>query len=400
LTVLASFLTPIRWAARLLLLGGLLMTGCAHRPPAADALGLLRDGLYRAAAETPIPSHDDIFRLSASMRRYLDAQMGSTGARRDPRRQLLEALYRDGDLRLDYDASITRDAAQAFDAKAGNCLSLVIMTAAFARHLGLPVTFQSVSTDDHYSRQGDVVLVSGHVNLRLGRTPGRTSNHWAAGEDWVVDFLPGADLARQRAEAVDENTVVAMYYNNRAAEMLSAGSSSAAYAWARAALKAAPDYQAAANTLAVVYLRDGHMDAAESALRLVLQRTPDNVNTLNNLALLLQRSRREAEAQALLARIAQLQPDAPFLWFDQGRQAMVQGQYALARDLFARELKRQPGQSEVHYWAAMAAYQLGDSAAAARQLQLAAETSTNRGTRERYAGKLAHLRELRELRAH
>ena len=395
MAVLASFFKRVPRALRALLLPGLLsLAGCAHRRPAADTAELLQDGLYPAAAETRIPSSADVFRLSDAMLHYVDGRMGSNAARHDPRRSLLDALYRAGDLRLDYDASITRDAAQAFDAKAGNCLSLVIMTAAFARHLGLPVTFQAVLTEDAYTRSGDLVLVSGHVNLRLGRTPQRLSSSWSAGEDWVVDFLPGVDLAGQHAQALDEPAVVAMYYNNRAAEELSAGRSSAAYAWARAALRAAPDHLPAANTLAVIYLRDGHAEAAERALRWVLQQTPDSVSSLNNLALLLQRSQREAEAQALLARVALLQPDAPFLWFDQGRHAMAQGRYAQARELFARELKRQPGQSEVHYWAALAAYRLGDTAAAARQMQLAAESSTADSTRERYKGKLARLREL------
>ena len=57
---------------------------------------------------------------------------------------LLEALYTQGELRLEYDARRTRTAAEAFDARMGNCLSLVIMTAAFATEMQLQVRFQDV----------------------------------------------------------------------------------------------------------------------------------------------------------------------------------------------------------------------------------------------------------------
>lgn len=369
-------------------------TGCASRPPAADTRTLLRDDLYPNAATVVVPTREAVFELSEPMLRYVEAQFSSRSARNDPRRALLEALYRDGDLRLDYDASITRNAAQAFAAKEGNCLSLVIMTAAFAQHLGLPVTFQNVMIEDYYTRNGDLVLISGHVNLRLGRTPRNVSYTWSTGEDWVIDFLPGVDLGAQRTRDLDMDTVVAMYYNNRAAEILQGGQRSNAYAWIRAALQASPDYLPAINTLGVIYLRDGHHAQAEQALRVVLSQQPDSVSALSNLALLMQRSQRTEEAQAVLARLAQLQPESPFLLFDQGREAMAQGRYALARDLFSRELKRQPGQSEVHYWAAVANYQLGDTAAAARHMQQAADSSATRSQREQYTGKLARLKAL------
>jgi transglutaminase-like putative cysteine protease len=55
----------------------------------------------------------------------------------------VQALYQPDQIRLEYDAAVTRNAAQAFEARTGNCLSLVIMTAALARELGLTVRYQS-----------------------------------------------------------------------------------------------------------------------------------------------------------------------------------------------------------------------------------------------------------------
>ena len=64
-------------------------------------------------------------------------------------------------------AIATRNAGEAFADRQGNCLSLVVMTAAFAKALGLPLQFNQARLDDSWSLQGDLLLASGHVNLTL-----------------------------------------------------------------------------------------------------------------------------------------------------------------------------------------------------------------------------------------
>ena len=138
--------------------------GCATPRPAPDPQPLLQDTLFAPPAEQPDP--DAVFNLSPAMRDYAERELRGITRQINPRSALIDALYRSR-LRLRYDASSTRNAAQAFAAQSGNCLSLVIMTASFARHLGMPVSFQAVQTDDFYSRSGDLYLASGHVNLVL-----------------------------------------------------------------------------------------------------------------------------------------------------------------------------------------------------------------------------------------
>ena len=77
-------------------------------------------------------------RLARSARRRAARRAGLTpNGRRSPgtddvladandrRRALIDALYRPGALKLEYDAGTTRNAAQTFEARAGNCLLLV-----------------------------------------------------------------------------------------------------------------------------------------------------------------------------------------------------------------------------------------------------------------------------------
>ncbi|MDQ2778667.1 MAG: hypothetical protein M3Y32_03810 [Pseudomonadota bacterium] len=369
-----------------------LLAACADRPPISPPEALFHDALFEAPSQPIDPQQ--VFALNDDMQRYVGTQLRMPSALRDPRRMLMADLYGQGRLRLHYDASITRNAAEAFEARAGNCLSLAIMTAAFARQLDFPVTFQSVTVEPVYAHQGGLLLASGHVNLVLGRLPAGMRSSKEYDDALVVDFLPGFDLRRQHTEALDERTVVAMYFNNRAAEALAAGHTSDSYWFARAAMEQDPSFAVAANTLAVIYTRRNAPQAAEAALRYALAIRPESVEALSNLAALLHQAGRLAEAEIYATRLAALQTRTPFQDFELGRKALAAGDATRARELFRRELRSQPYQDEVNFWAAQADWALGDAEAAARHLQTAADYSNDGRTRGRYIAKLERLRSL------
>ncbi len=369
-----------------------LLIGCATAPAPRASPALLHDDLF---AEAP-PRFDaaSVFALSDTMRQQADAEFALKTPGRDPRRMLIDALYAKDRLRLEYDSDRTRTAAEAYEAKAGNCLSLVLMTAAFARHLGLPVSFQRVVVDRQYRRSQDLTLVSNHVNLVLApvRAPALGALTITADADMVVDFLPQRELRHARTQPLPERTILAMFLNNRAAEALGQGRLSEAYGWARDAVLQDDGFAAAANTLGVIYQRAGHPAPAEAALRHAAAADPLDPAPLSNLVALLNRNARHDEAQSLQARLDRLQPVTPFKAFDLGRQAMAAGDYAAAAQHFARELRAQPHQDEVHFWAAQAHWQLGDRARALRHLEQAHDNSDTRINQTRYAAKLDHLR--------
>src|SRR5207247_4870664 len=113
----------------------MLLAACAHTPVEQPPAQLFSDHLFAAPSERI--SAEDVFALSDAMRRYLETEMAGPMLNKGLHKGLLDALYSQNQLRLDYDATITRNASQAFEARSGNCLSLVIMTAAFATALGV-----------------------------------------------------------------------------------------------------------------------------------------------------------------------------------------------------------------------------------------------------------------------
>ncbi|MGH8235176.1 MAG: tetratricopeptide repeat protein [Rhodanobacteraceae bacterium] len=368
------------------------LAGCVDVPTArtSDVTPLFRDALFIPPAE-PVDSRA-IFAVDASMRRFLAEEIIPQTRRMDPRRALLDALA--GKLKIDYDSEMTRTASQTFAAREGNCLSLVIMAAALARQLGIQVTYQAVYDFDTWSRNAGFAILSQHVDLVLG--PRAPSERLFPGEatPMIVDFLPSRQMADAVSRPIPEQTVVAMYMNNRAAEVMVSGDIDRAYWFARAALKADPGFANAANTLGVVYLERHHLALAERAMRYALQREPDNIPALSNLAGMLAMEGRRAEAQVLERRLAQVQRHPPFYFYERGMKAMQEGQFKEAARLFEKSLSHRPYGVRSHFELAIAASHLGDMRRARRELELAEKNSTTPESRAIYAAKLRHLKSL------
>jgi Tfp pilus assembly protein PilF len=306
---------------------------------------------------------------------------------------LVTALTQPEWLQLRYDASMTRTAAQAFESHSGNCLSLVILTAALARELGLQVHFQEVLTEEVWSRQSGMYVTSGHVNITLGR-PLIGPRGYDLASALTIDFLPPAQAQALPVKPLAERTVLAMFMNNRAAEAISQSDLDLAYAWARAAIVHDPSFYSAYNTLAVVYLRHGQAQAAEASLRYLLGLMPTHTQGLSNLVLALRAQGRMADAEATAIALRRLEKVAPFEYFNLGMVALNAGDALTARDLFRKELDRDSDYHEFHFALARAELKLGNATAAQQELEVAIANSPPRAALDLYSAKLAYLRQL------
>jgi Tfp pilus assembly protein PilF len=374
-----------------------LLAGCAtpFSPRNEVPTDLFADALFGPPSETV--GAQDIFAVSDDMRRYAHGEMSSLIRNHGVHGALIEGLYRTGRLKLEYESTVTRNAAQAFEARSGNCLSLAIMTAAFARELGLQVRYQSAYVTESWRLKGDLLLLNGHVNVTLGQPSKLLRRSSSPGAEWVryestIDFLPAEELHGLRTVVIPESLVVAMFMNNRAVESLVQGRLDDAYAWAREAVRAEPSFVAAQNTLGVVYLRRGALAQAGAVFNHALAIEPNHASVLANYAEAASREGRVAEAAQLRARLARLEPEPPLHFFNLGLAAMQQEDFRAARDLFEKEAARGDASADVHFWLSVAHYRLGDVKRAQREMALASEASASRSERDLYAAKLDWLR--------
>lgn len=352
-------------------------------------VSLLYDEAFQAKA---VPERPDVFAVSASMRHYLEVEIARQLRSKGKLRGLIAALESNAQLKLEYDAGVTRTAAETFEARAGNCLSLTIMTAALARELGLSVSFRRVLTEETWTRRENTLFLGGHVNVVLAPSPADQLGRLDRAAGIIVDFLPNEELRRQLSREVHEHTVIAMFMNNRAAESMAGGSLDEAYWWARGATTHDPRFLEAFNTLGVIYSRRGLQAQAEGVFQHVLALEAENATALSNLAGVLEKQGRPSAALAIRERLQRIESHPPFHFFDLGFAALKRKEFAAARDNFGRELARNASYHEAHFGLAAAYIGLGDLRAAQKHLAAALEASTNRREHDLYAAKLEWLR--------
>ena len=360
----------------------------------AAAPGFFDDASFAPSTEPLDPA--DVFKLTPAMLAYIDEQILPVSRSKGLQAGLTDALYSRSKLQLEYEASKTRNAAEAFEARQGNCLSLVIMTGAFAKAMGMTVTFQQVTIDDMWTRSGDMYFMSGHVNLMLERPFSDSVARVDRYRAYTIDFLPPPDTLGLHVHPIQENTVLAMYMNNRAAEALVAGHVDNAYWRAREAMRLDPKFLSAYNTLAVIYMRHGDPARAEAVLHAALALAPENPRMLANDAQSLRRLGRVAEADAIDKRLASVEPYPPFFFYNQGEAALRANDFATARAMFKREIDREPDYHEFHYALAVADFGLGRVDEARRELGIALENSVKRTDHDLYAAKLDKLKAYRQ----
>jgi tetratricopeptide (TPR) repeat protein len=376
-----------RW---FLLLLSATLVACATRTPSPQETDRLFDDQAFAPPSVRINA-TDVFALSPEMKRYLETDVARLVRLRGRQHGLFDALYDRAQLKLEYDAGMTRNASEAFAARAGNCLSLVIMTAAFAKEMDFTIRYQNVFTDETWSREGDFYLSIGHVNLSIVRKRVEEPLTRNDSDSMTIDFLPPADLRGARTWAIDEATIVAMYMNNRAVESLTSGRVDDAYWWAREAILQDPRFMSAYNTLGVVYQRHGNFADAKRAFDFILEREPANTRAMSNLALVLHDQGNIAASMELTRKLDQMEPNPPFGYFKRGLAAMQESDYKTAKEMFTKEVDRAAYYHEFHFWLALAYMGLGEMEPARKHMTLAIENSTTRRDHDLYAAKLGRI---------
>lgn len=389
-----SRLPPMLCTGLMLFICVIALSACVSRPVVQTIRqDFFRDDLF---ATTPKSRHENsIFTADSAMKAFIEKEIVSQLRSTSHQRALFNALYNKAQLRLEYDSSYTRTASEAFAARSGNCLSLVIMTAALAKEMGLSVQYQKVLVKEDWSRSGELYFASGHVNIVLGKKRFDEKNHLDQNYQMTIDFLPPQDTASQHTIDIEENTIIAMYMNNRAAESLVRNQTDEAYWWIKDAIAADPQFSYAYNTLGVIYMRHKQYQDAYRVLDIALRLDPDSLVAASNMVQTLESLGRTTEASYLKEQLLSKQPYPPFHFFNMGVKAMEKNEFQQAKMLFHKELQRAPDYHEFHFWLGLAHLRLGEFEAAQRELDVAKANSTTQKDFALYSAKSDRLNALR-----
>lgn len=356
--------------------------GCASAPqqtvPAVSPAMLLRGEPLTGATEPPPLPDVPVLALDPRMREFIARHVRSDGSAHLKLNQLLDAII-DGDVfKLEYD-QVTRTAAETFRERGGNCLSFTNMFVAMARAVGLRASFQEVDIPPDWTKEGDSLLLSRHINVYI---------ELGAARDRIVDFNIEDFRASYDQQRVSDTRAFAHFYNNVGVRRMQDGEPVEALRHFRKALEQDPRFAPAWSNLGTLYMRHGYPAWAEAAWREALASNPRELVAMSNMVRMLQGTGRTREAAQYRRMISRHRLQNPYYRYYLARQSFLAEDYAAAIRHLKFAVVKKPAEDSFYLLLARSYLKQGDRDSARRALMKAEEIAPEDALRRNYRRKL------------
>jgi Flp pilus assembly protein TadD len=270
------------------------------------------------------------FLPTEEMKTWAHAQMPKGRINGDEKLHLLlQALISDKKLGLEYEREFTGTAAEAFARRKANCLAFTSLFVGLGRELGVPVFYLDVGDVQRFEKDGDLVVVSGHVSAGFD----------SGGALKVLDFSIAPEADYNVVRPISDLTAMALYYSNRGGELLRTGKDQESVPWLRTAVALDPELSRAWVNLGVGLRRTGDGAGAEAAYRKALEVDPQAVSAYQNLASLLRLRGQQEESEQLLRLTERLGSRNPFNYLNLGDLSLAHGRLDEARRFYKKALR-------------------------------------------------------------
>lgn len=294
---------------------------------------------------------------------------------------LVEGLLGEEGLNLEYQAKHTGTAEEVFETRRANCLAFTSLFVAMAREVGVPAFFLDVQELERFEKEGDLVVVSGHVSAGYGI--GRTLQ--------VLDFSPGPPRSgyQRRVFPISDLRAIALFHSNRGAEALRAGDEEEALRWLRTAVAVDPEAPGPWINYGVALRRSGQDGEAEAAYRKALELDSGAVSAYQNLASLLRYKGRQQEAEELMALTLRVGTRNPYNYLALGDLSLSHGRFEEARRFYKRALRLYRDNAEPYAAMGIVSLVAGDRSEANKWLRKATAIDQENGRVKQLQARLS-----------
>lgn len=292
--------------------------------------------------------------------------------------------------------SATYTAAQAEQTNSGNCLSLAILTTAYAKLANIKISYVEMTAAPVYSQEGQFEFISGHVVSKLLDPTFAPKNGvvYITKPTIVIDYFPSKD--NWMGSAVSTDDFIAMYYRNLSADALAEKRLSDAAWLAIESFRYAPNDLAGINLMAVIYRRMGQAKQAETlyqhGLTLAEHTGNQNLNLLSNYLVLLNKQKRFTEAKKIKALVNKADDPSPFRWLNLANEALMAKELRKAKKYFQKVTEKAHYLPYGYEGLAKVYFLQGRTRWAKEQLDKAIQRTHDKQTEQRYVAKLASLK--------
>lgn len=290
----------------------------------------------------------------------------------------------------------TNTAAVAEQTNSGNCLSLAILTTAYAKLANIKISYVEMTSAPVYSQEGQFEFISGHVVSKL-QDPTfipQIGAIYIRKPSIVIDYFPNRDS--WTGLSVSTDNFVAMYYRNLSADALAENKLSDAAWFVIESFRYAPNELDGINLLAVINRRMGQAKQAETlyqhGLTLTEHSGKQNLNLLSNYMVLLNQQERFTEAQKIKTLIDKADDPSPFRWLTLANEALMAKELKKAKRYFQKVTEKAHYLPYGYEGLAKVYFIQGRTRSAKEQLDKAIQRTRNKQTEQRYIAKLASLK--------
>jgi len=265
--------------------------------------------------EKTINIQDDMFTLSLSQQDIILSAIKKKQEQGLKRHEALEAVLSTKLSNFTYYGE-TYNAEKTMKLNSGNCMSLAILTTAYAKLLGLNFSYREVNTIPVFEKKNSLILSSSHVQTIIYDADfiENSGEFYLQKPGVVIDYFPNKN--NRVGKSFDESTFISMYYRNLAADALVDNELTKAFLLAEKAHNYDKQNIKALNLLAVIHRRAGDDKGAENIYQAGLQIEQSSLALISNYIMLLRKQERFEEAEIHQGKLDELDDPNPYHWLE------------------------------------------------------------------------------------
>ncbi|MFT6408863.1 MAG: tetratricopeptide (TPR) repeat protein [Arenicella sp.] len=274
---------------------------------------------------------------------------------------------------------------ESLASKSGNCLSLTVLTTAFADLAGVDVSYQLLDQNPIYSIDQGMLVTSDHLRavLRSEPTEGGT---FSSVSRVRIDYYQTDGLSY--VDNVSTNYQRSLFYSNLAVEKLSSDDIDSAFSYASRALDIYQQNASALNTMGILHRKRGDLAKAEEIYLHGAKYFDKGPTFIGNYTALLDSQSRQVDLSQLARSKSSKVVDHPWPWVRAGKKSFDNGDYDKAVSFYQHALQLAPDLHQVYLLAGDASYAKGNAAQSRQYLVQALRLANDTTDRSSYKRKL------------
>jgi Tfp pilus assembly protein PilF len=288
----------------------------------------------------------------------------------------------------------TYNAEKTMRLNSGNCMSLAILTTAYAKLLGLDFSYRKVNTIPVFQRENNLILSSSHVQTIIYDADfiEDPNEIYIQKPGVVIDYFP--DTNNRVGMSFGESTFTSMYYRNLAAGALVDNELAKAFTLAEIAHDFDQRNVEAINLLAVIHRRAGDDFSAEMIYQAGFEIEKSSLALMSNYIMLLRKQKRYEEASIYQNKLDDLDDPNPYHWLEQAYMAEKYQRTNKAVYYYQKALKSAPYLNQAYMGLYKIFREKGHILKAKSMLSKALEWTYEIEQRKQYKQKLYSLAQL------